>query len=165
MVETLVMEPSKVAPPIATNKGKKIMDDAFIEVVKKKKKFYGPKPRVKIPSINVSKMGLSKPPGRPKPKVVTGPSTKAQNTHVHNSNTFSALDDTTHIDDSTLELNATLKKFAKKYVDTNTIPHPDTISIWSTALKDYYYSLTKDDIEEAESETDGTARLMSIGVP
>ncbi|KAI3725595.1 hypothetical protein L1987_65386 [Smallanthus sonchifolius] len=111
------------------------------------KKSYGPKPRMQIPSLNVSKPGPNKPPGRPKPKVVTGSSTNAQNTHVHVSNP-SAFDDTTHTDDSFLELNATLKKFAKR-----------------SGVKDYYYSLTKDDMEKVESEMDGTARLMSTCVP
>ncbi|KAI3724894.1 hypothetical protein L1987_64662 [Smallanthus sonchifolius] len=119
---------------------------------------------MQIPSLNVSKPGSSKPSGRPRPTLVVGPSTKAQNTHVHVSNPFSALDDTTQTDDSFPELNATLKKFAKRYVDTNTIPHPDVFATWSTDLKEYYYSLTKADVE-VESETDGTARLMSTGVP
>ncbi|KAI3711859.1 hypothetical protein L1987_70408 [Smallanthus sonchifolius] len=88
-----------------------------------------------------------------------------QNTQVHVSNPFSALDDTTQSYDSSPELNATLKKSAKKYVDTNTIPTPDAFLTWPTALKDYYYSLIKDAQEEVESETDGTARLMSTDVP
>ncbi|KAI3797120.1 hypothetical protein L1987_32370 [Smallanthus sonchifolius] len=165
VVETVVVEPAKVAPPIATKKGKGIVEDGFIEVVKKKKKSNGPKPRVLIPSLSVSKPSTSKPSGRTRPSVVVGPSTKAQNAHVHVSNPFSALDDTTHTDDHFPELNATLKKFAKRYVDTNTIPQPDVLATWSTDLKDYYYSLTKEDVEEVESETDGTARLMSKDVP
>ncbi|KAI3801848.1 hypothetical protein L1987_29965 [Smallanthus sonchifolius] len=144
VVEPLVMEPAKVAPQIATNKGKNIMDDGFIEVRKKKKKSKGPKPRVQIPSLNVSKSGPSKPSGRPKPIGDPGPSTKAQNTQVHVSNPFSALDDTTQSDDSFPELNAAFKKSAKKFVDTNTIPAPEAFLTWPTALKDYYYSLIKD---------------------
>ncbi|KAI3724769.1 hypothetical protein L1987_64534 [Smallanthus sonchifolius] len=89
----------------------------------------------------------------------------AQTTNAFVSNTFSALDDTTHTIDRDPELNATLKKCAKKYVDTNSIPHPDVFVTWSPELKDYYYSLTKKDVEEVKSETDGTARIMSTGVP
>ncbi|KAI3825196.1 hypothetical protein L1987_06673 [Smallanthus sonchifolius] len=77
VVETLVMDPPTVAPPVATKKGKEIMDDGFIKVVKKKKKFNGPKPRVQIPSLNVSKPGPSNPPGRARPNVDNGLSTKA----------------------------------------------------------------------------------------
>ncbi|KAI3717050.1 hypothetical protein L1987_68370 [Smallanthus sonchifolius] len=121
MAIPVALDPAKVAPPVAKEKGKAIK------------------------MVSLIKPGPSKTLGRPKPKVITGPPTKAQNTHVHVSNPFSALDDTTHSDDSFLELNATLKKFAKRY--------------------DYYYSLTKDDMEEVESETDGTARLLSTGVP
>ncbi|KAI3704135.1 hypothetical protein L1987_74349 [Smallanthus sonchifolius] len=165
VVEPLVVEPAKVAPQIATNKGKNIMDDGFIEVRKKKKKSKGPKPRVQIPSLNVNKSGLGKPSGRPKPIGDPGPSTKAQNSQVHVSNPFSALDDTTQSDDSFPELNAALKKSAKKFVDTNTIPTPEAFLTWPIALKDYYYSLIKDAQEEVESETDGTARLMSTSVP
>ncbi|KAI3813971.1 hypothetical protein L1987_18707 [Smallanthus sonchifolius] len=109
VVETLVMDPPPVAPPVATKKGKEIMTDGFIKVVKKN----GPKPRVQIPSLNVSKPGPSKPSGRARPSVDNGLSSKAQNTHVHVSNPFSALDDTTQTEDSFQELNATLKKFAK----------------------------------------------------
>ncbi|KAI3762635.1 hypothetical protein L1987_53074 [Smallanthus sonchifolius] len=113
------MEPAIVAPPIATREGKEIMADGFIKVVKKKRKSNGPKPKLQIPRLNVSKSGPSKPSGLPRPKVVDVSTTKAQNTHVHVSNPFSALDDTTQTDDSFPKLNATLKKFAKRYVDTN----------------------------------------------
>ncbi|KAI3724989.1 hypothetical protein L1987_64759 [Smallanthus sonchifolius] len=165
VAETLAIDPPKVAPPFAPKKGKEIMDDGFSKVIKKKKKFNGPKPRMQIPSLNVSKLGPSKPPGRSRPNVDNGLSTKAQNTHVHVSNPFSTLDDTTQTEDSFPELNAALKKFAKRYVETNTIPDPDVFRTWSTDLKDYYYSLTKEDVEEVESETDGMAKLMSTGVP
>ncbi|KAI3777948.1 hypothetical protein L1987_47751 [Smallanthus sonchifolius] len=165
VVETLVMDPPTLAPPVATVKGKKIVDDGFIKVVKKKKKFNGPKPKVQIPSLSVSKPGPSKPSGRVRPNVDEGPSTKAQTTHVHVSNQFSALDDTTETDDSFPELNATLKKFAKRYVETNTILDPDVFKTWSNDLQEYYYLLTKADVEEVESETDGMATLMSTGVP
>ncbi|KAI3775644.1 hypothetical protein L1987_50226 [Smallanthus sonchifolius] len=147
----MAMDPPKMAPPVATNKGKEKLDDGFIKVVKKKKRFNGPKPRVQVPSLNVSKPGPSKPTGRAKPNVLV-------------SNPFSALDDTTQIEDCFPELNATLKKFAMRYVETKTIPDPDVFKTWSKELKDYYFSLTKDDGEEVESETDGTAKLMSTGV-
>ncbi|KAI3813973.1 hypothetical protein L1987_18710 [Smallanthus sonchifolius] len=113
VVETLVMDPPPVAPPVATKKGKEIMTDGFIKVVKKKKKFNGPKPRVQIPSLNISKPGPSKPSGRARPSVDNGLSSKAQNTHVHVSNPFSALDDTTQTEDSFPELNATLKNLLR----------------------------------------------------
>ncbi|KAI3725095.1 hypothetical protein L1987_64870 [Smallanthus sonchifolius] len=161
----LPMEPAIMAPPIATKKGKEIMTDGFIKVVKKKKKSNAPKPGVQIPRLKVSKPGPCKPLGRSRPNVVGGPSIKAQNTNVLVSNPFSSLDDTTHTDDSFPELNVTLKKFVKRYVNTNTVHDPDVFGTWSTDLKDYYYSLTKDDVEEVESETDGMARLMSTGVP
>ncbi|KAI3813849.1 hypothetical protein L1987_18584 [Smallanthus sonchifolius] len=77
---------------------------------------------------------------------------------------LNALDDATQIDDGFPELNATLKKFAMRYVNENTIPDLDVFKTWSQDLKEYYYSLTKDDGEEVESETDGTAKLMSTGV-
>ncbi|KAI3714440.1 hypothetical protein L1987_73042 [Smallanthus sonchifolius] len=125
VVEPLVVELAIVAPQIAPNKGKSIMDDGFIEVRKKKKKSKGPKPRVQIPSLNVSKPGPSKPSGRSKPIGDSGVSKKAQNTQLHVSNPFSALDDSTPSDDSFPELSAALKMSAKKYVDTNTIPPPD----------------------------------------
>ncbi|KAI3825014.1 hypothetical protein L1987_06489 [Smallanthus sonchifolius] len=130
------LDPSTVAPPVATKKGKDIMEDGFIKVVKKKKKFNGLKPRVQIPSLNVSKPSPSKPPGRTRPNVDNGA--------VHVSYPFSALDDTTQTKDG--------------FPD-------DVFKTWSTDLKGYYYSLTKEDVEEVESETDGTAKLMSTGVP
>ncbi|KAI3828073.1 hypothetical protein L1987_02169 [Smallanthus sonchifolius] len=157
VVETSIRDPPTVAPAVATKKGKNIMEDGFIKVVKKKKKFNGPKPRVQIPSLNVSKPGPSKPPGRTRPNVDNGA--------VHVSNPFSALDDTTQTKDGFPELNTTLKKFAKRYVETNTIPDSDVSKTWSNDLKVYYYSLTKEDVEEVESETDGTTKLMSTGVP
>ncbi|KAI3756894.1 hypothetical protein L1987_56719 [Smallanthus sonchifolius] len=152
VVESMAMDPPKMAPPVATNKGKEKLDDGFIKVVKKKKRFNGPKPRVQVPSLNVSKLGPSKPMGRARPNVLV-------------SNPFSALDDTTQIEDCFPELNATLKKFAMRYVETKTIPDPDVFKTWSKELKDYYFSLIKYDGEEVESETDGTAKLMSTGVP
>ncbi|KAI3810716.1 hypothetical protein L1987_20338 [Smallanthus sonchifolius] len=157
VVETLIRDPPTVAPPVATKKGKDIMEDGFIKVVKKKKKYNGPKPRVQIPSLNVSKPGPSKPPGRTRLNVDNGA--------VHVSNPFSTLDDTTQTKDGFPELSTTLKKFAKRYVETNTIPDSDVFKTWSNDLKGYYYTLTKEDVEEVESETDGTAKLMSTGVP
>ncbi|KAI3724757.1 hypothetical protein L1987_64522 [Smallanthus sonchifolius] len=112
--KTLIRDPPTLPPPVATKKGKDIMEDGFIKVVKKKKKYNGPKPRVQIPSLNVSKPGPSKPPGRTRPNVDNGA--------VHVSNPFSTLDDTTQTKDGFPELNTTLKKFAKRYVETNTIP-------------------------------------------
>ncbi|KAI3674997.1 hypothetical protein L1987_84577 [Smallanthus sonchifolius] len=86
VVESMAMDPPKMAPPVATNKGKEKLDDGFIKWVKKKKRFNGPKPRVQVPSLNVSKPGPSKPTGRARPNVLV-------------SNPFSALDDTTQIED------------------------------------------------------------------
>ncbi|KAI3786256.1 hypothetical protein L1987_45391 [Smallanthus sonchifolius] len=144
-----------VDPQIARTKGKGIMEDGFIKVKKKKKKNNGPKPRVQIPSLHLSKPGPSKPLGRARPNVIT---------RVTVSNPFEALDDVNQIDDGFPELNATLKKFAMRYVKEKTIPEPDVFKTWSTDLKEYYYSLIKDDGEEVESETDGTAKRMSTGV-
>ncbi|KAI3820205.1 hypothetical protein L1987_07748 [Smallanthus sonchifolius] len=135
---------------------KGIMDYGFIKVKKKKKKNNGPKPRVQIPSLNVSKPGPSKPLGRARPNVAIH--------RVTVSNPFEVLDDATQIDDGYPELNATLKKFAMRYVKENTTPDPDVFKTWSKDLKEYYFSLTKDDGEEVESETDGTTKLMSTGV-
>ncbi|KAI3795500.1 hypothetical protein L1987_38155 [Smallanthus sonchifolius] len=140
------MDPPPKAPPVATKKGKEIMNDGFIKVVKKKKKSNGPKPRLQIPSLNVSKPGPSKPLGRARPNVDIRLSSKAQSTYVHVSNPFSALDDTTQTKDSFTELNATLKKFAKRYVETNNIPDPAVFKTWSNDLKDYYYSLINADV-------------------
>ncbi|KAI3827946.1 hypothetical protein L1987_02035 [Smallanthus sonchifolius] len=144
--------------------GKGIMDDGFIKVVRKKKKSNDPKSRVQVPKLNVSKLGLSKPPGRPKPNVVIGPSPKAQNLIVDVSNPLLALDDNS--DDSTKKLHDKEKSEANRYVYTSTIPPHDIFMTRSTSLKDYYYySLAKDDMEEVELETDGTERLISTGVP
>ncbi|KAI3704173.1 hypothetical protein L1987_74388 [Smallanthus sonchifolius] len=153
-VEPRVVDPVCVDPRIARTKGKDIMEDGFIKVTKKKKKNNGPKPRVQIPSLHVSKPGPSKPLGRARPNV----------TRVTVSNPFEALDDVNQIDDGFPKLNATLKKFAMRYVKEKTIPDPDVFKTWSTDLKEYYYSLIKDDGEEVESETDGTAKMMSTGV-
>ncbi|KAI3724962.1 hypothetical protein L1987_64730 [Smallanthus sonchifolius] len=154
-VKPRVVDSVCVDPKIARTKGKCIMADGFIKVTKKKKKNNGPKPRVQIPSLHVSKPGLSKPLGRARPNVIT---------RVTVSNPFEALDDVNQIDDGFPELNATLKKFAMRYVKENTIPDPDVFKTWSTDLKEYYYSLIKDDGEEVESETDETAKMMSTGV-
>ncbi|KAI3797683.1 hypothetical protein L1987_32946 [Smallanthus sonchifolius] len=132
-----------------------IMEDGFIKVTKKKKKNNGPKPRVQIPSLHVSKPDPSKPLGRARPNVIT---------RVTVSNPFKALNDVNQIDYGFPELNATLKKFAMRYVKEKTIPDPDVFKTWSTDLKEYYYSLIKDDGEEVESKTDGTAKMMSTGV-
>ncbi|KAI3763418.1 hypothetical protein L1987_53877 [Smallanthus sonchifolius] len=153
-VEPRVVDPVYVDPQIERTKGKGIMADGFIKVTKKKKKNNGPKPRVQIPSLHVSKPGPSKPLGRARPNVIT---------RVTVSNPFEALDDVNQIDDGFPELNATLKKFSMRYVKENTIPDPDVFKTWSTDLKEYYYSLIKDDGEEVESETDGTAKMMSTG--
>ncbi|KAI3743661.1 hypothetical protein L1987_61372 [Smallanthus sonchifolius] len=149
-VEHLVMDTPTLAPPVATTKGKEILDDGFIKVVKKKKKPNGPKHRVQIPGLKVSKPG-PKPMGRA--------------SQVRVSNPFSALDDTIQTEDCFPELNATLKKFAMRYVEEKTIPDPDVFKTWSKDLQEYYYSLINDDGETVESETDGTAKLMSMGVP
>ncbi|KAI3797115.1 hypothetical protein L1987_39807 [Smallanthus sonchifolius] len=155
IAEPQVVDPVYVDPQIARTKGKGIMEDGFIKVTKKKKKNNGPKPRVQIPSLHVSKPGPSKPMGRARPNVIT---------RVTVSNPFEALDDVKQIDDGFPELNATLNKFAMRYVKEKTIPDPDVFKTWSTDLKEYYYSLIKDDGEEVESETDGTAKMMSTGV-
>ncbi|KAI3814417.1 hypothetical protein L1987_19172 [Smallanthus sonchifolius] len=155
IAEPQVVDPVCVDPQIARTKGKDIMEDGFIKVTKKKKKNNGPKPRVQIPSLHVSKPGPSKPLGRARPNVIT---------RVTVSNPFEALDDVNQIDNGFPELNATLKKFAMRYVKEKTIPDPDVFKTWSTVLKEYYYSLIKDDGEEVESETDGTAKMMSTGV-
>ncbi|KAI3677387.1 hypothetical protein L1987_87027 [Smallanthus sonchifolius] len=149
-VEHLVMDTPTLAPPVATTKGKEILDDGFIKVVKKKKKPNGPKHRVQIPGLKVSKPG-PKPMGRA--------------SQVRVSNPFSALDDTIQTEDCFPELNATLKKFAMRYVEEKTIPDSDVFKTWSKDLQEYYYSLINDDGETVESETDGTAKLMSTGVP
>ncbi|KAI3763417.1 hypothetical protein L1987_53876 [Smallanthus sonchifolius] len=154
IAEPRVDDPVCVDPQIERTKGKGIMADGFIKVTKKKKKNNGPKPRVQIPSLHVSKPGPSKPLGRARTNVIT---------RVTVSNPFEALDDDNQIDGFS-ELNATLKKFAMRYVKENTIPDPDVFKTWSTDLKEYYYSLIKDDGEEVESETDGTAKMMSTGV-
>ncbi|KAI3814414.1 hypothetical protein L1987_19169 [Smallanthus sonchifolius] len=107
------------------------------------------------PCLHVSKPGPSKPLGRARPNVIT---------RVTVSNPFEALDDVNQIDNGFPELNATLKKFAMRYVKEKTIPDPNVFKTWSTVLKEYYYSLIKDDGEEVESETDGTAKMMSTGV-
>ncbi|KAI3821689.1 hypothetical protein L1987_09260 [Smallanthus sonchifolius] len=44
-----------------------------------------------------------------------------------------------------------------RYFDTGTIPPHDIFMTWSTALNDFYYSLTKDVTEEVESEANDTA--------
>ncbi|KAI3773233.1 hypothetical protein L1987_47757 [Smallanthus sonchifolius] len=155
IAEPRVVDPVCVDPQIARTKGKGIMEDGFIKVTKKKKKNNGPKPRVQIPSLHVSKPGPSKPMDRARPNVIT---------RVTVSNPFEALDDVNQIDDGFLELNATLKKFAMRYVKEKTIPDPDVFKTWCTDLKEYYYSLIKDDGEEVESETDGTAKMMSTGI-
>ncbi|KAI3711502.1 hypothetical protein L1987_70039 [Smallanthus sonchifolius] len=111
VVEPVVAEPAIMEPPVATKKGKEIMANGFIKVVKKKKKYNGPKSRVQIPSLNVSKPGTSKPSARPTPNMVAGTST--QRTNVFVSNAFSALDDITHTVDRGHEVNDTLKKCAK----------------------------------------------------
>ncbi|KAI3773235.1 hypothetical protein L1987_47759 [Smallanthus sonchifolius] len=152
IAEPRVVDPVCVDPQIARTKGKGIMEDGFIKVTKKKKKNNSPKPRVQIPSLHVSKPGPSKPMGRARPNVIT---------RVTVSNPFEALDDVNQIDDGFPELNATLKKFAMRYVKEKTIPDPDVFKTWCTDLKEYYYSLIKDDGEEVESETDGTAKMMS----
>ncbi|KAI3821293.1 hypothetical protein L1987_08857 [Smallanthus sonchifolius] len=149
-----VVEPVCVDPQNARNRGKGIMEDGFIKVTKKNN---GPKPRVQIPSLHGSKPDPSKPLGRVRPNVTQ--------TRVTVSNPFEALDDVNQIEDGFPELDATLKKFSMRYVKENTIPDPDVFNTWSKDLKEYYYSLIKDDGEEVESETDGTAKLMSTGVP
>ncbi|KAI3773234.1 hypothetical protein L1987_47758 [Smallanthus sonchifolius] len=151
IAEPRVVDPVCVDPQIARTKGKGIMEDGFIKVTKKKKKNNSPKPRVQIPSLHVSKPGPSKPMGRARPNVIT---------RVTVSNPFEALDDVNQIDDGFPELNATLKKFAMRYVKEKTIPDPDVFKTWCTDLKEYYYSLIKDDGEEVESETDGTSKMI-----
>ncbi|KAI3773228.1 hypothetical protein L1987_47752 [Smallanthus sonchifolius] len=146
VLEPVVVEQVRVDPPFATQKGKEVRADGFTKVVKKKKRYNGPKPKVQIPSLNVSKPGPSKPSGRQVPKAVVGSTIRAQTTNVMVSNHFSALNDTTHTDVSFNELDATLKECAKRFVDTNTTPPPDIFMTWSTDLKDYYYSLTNKDV-------------------
>ncbi|KAI3724765.1 hypothetical protein L1987_64530 [Smallanthus sonchifolius] len=51
------VDPVCVDPQIARTKGKGITADGFIKVTKKKKKNNGPKPRVQIPGLHVSKPG------------------------------------------------------------------------------------------------------------
>ncbi|KAI3814419.1 hypothetical protein L1987_19174 [Smallanthus sonchifolius] len=98
IAEPQVVDPVCVDPQIARTKGKDIMEDGFIKVTKKKKKNNGPKPRVQIPSLHVSKPGPSKPLGRARPNVIT---------RVTVSNPFEALDDVNQIDNGFPELNAT----------------------------------------------------------
>ncbi|KAI3724767.1 hypothetical protein L1987_64532 [Smallanthus sonchifolius] len=131
-VKPRVVDPVCVDPQIARTKGKGIMEVGIIKVTKKKKKNNGPKPRVQIPSLHVSKPGPSKPLGRARPKVIT---------RVTVSNPFEALDDVNLIDDGFSKLNATLKKFAMRYVKEKTIPDPDVFKTWSTDLKDMSFGI------------------------